>query len=76
MGNWINYLLHHYSKFVLHRDNCKMHQHASLDLIDFMKNMESNEAAVNVRLNKIVNDRITKNREKLKAIIDCVVVLG
>ena len=59
-----------HSKFIKHQNGCKMHARASLDLAD------TGKPAINVQLNNILNDRIAKNREKLKPIIDCVIVLG
>ena len=53
-----------------------MHARASLDHADVIINVSTGEPPIDVQFNNILNYLIAKKCEKLKSIIDCVIVLG
>ena len=56
-----------HSKFTKHQNDCKMHARSSLDLADFITNVNTGKPAINVKLNNNLNDRTN-------AVISCYAV--
>ena len=63
-------------KFRDHDQKSPMHRTATVRAVHLRQRMEQNVLPINVQVNRAINEQVLKNREKLKPIVEAVLLCG